>query len=174
MIHKNGIYYATAIILFILLKFWLGSLENHSLMFLLQPTSWLFGRMAGSEAVFSPEHGFYHARFNIVIDTSCAGYNFMLMTFLMLYFLCSKYAQRSRYKLLLLPASISIAYLLTLFTNASRILMSVLLQPASEQALQLSPVVAHEAIGILTYFSFLLIIYIGVEKGLQKKYEKIT
>ena len=174
MIHKNGIYYLIAIGLFILLKFWFASLENSDLLPLLQPTSALFGTMAGSAAVFSPEHGFYHAKFNILIDESCAGYNFMLMTFLMLYFLCIKYAQKPRSKLLLLPAGISAAYILTLFINASRILMAVLLQPAAESALQLNPAVAHETIGILTYFSFLLIIYTGVEKGLQKKYEKIT
>lgn len=172
--NKNTPYYLVAIAIFTLLKFWLGTFDNDKLVFLLKPTDKIFELATGVKSYYTTENGYYYDKFNIVIDKSCSGYNFLLLCFIMLYFQVIKYTEKAKYKLLLLPIGLSIAYVLTIFINSSRILISVVIQQATVDFLNFDPGIIHEAIGVVTYLSFLLITYLITEKILNKKYAQLT
>ncbi len=172
--NKNTPYYLIAIGLFVLLKFWIGTFENDKLIFLLKPTDKIFELVTGTHSEYNSESGFYYGKFNIVIDKSCSGYNFLLLCFVMLYFQIIKYAKQFKFKLLLLFGSLSIAYVLTILINSSRIIISVVFQNAKFDFLNLEPHIIHESIGVITYLSFLLITYFLTEKILNKKYAQLT
>lgn len=171
---RNNTYYLAAIALFILLKFWMGTFDNNQMIFLLGPVNQIFGFIAGSDSIYSATNGFYHEGFNIVIDKSCSGYNFLLLCFLLLYFLVVKYMKRESMKWMMLPGALGLAFILTVFINASRILISSAIQQKLLTYLELDSGIIHESIGVVTNLSFLIIIYLVVEKLLIRKYAKLT
>lgn len=168
--NKNITYHLIALGIFVLLKFWMGTFNNDQLTFLLKPTKYVFELVTGSQSVYSAESGYFYNAFNIVIDKSCSGYNFLLLCFVMLYFQMLKYAKQQKIKLLLLIASFIGAYLLTILINSSRIIISVLLQDSPIESVGVEPHIIHESIGVVTYLSFLLITYFLTDNLLKKKY----
>lgn len=174
LMNKNIPYYLIAIGLFVLLKFWIGTFDNDQLQFLLRPTDMIFGLLTGSHSVYSSESGFFYEKFNILIDKSCSGYNFLLLCFIMLYFQIIKYEKQLKYKFLLLFVSLFIAYILTLLINSSRIIISVFIQNGKFDLFNFEPHIIHESIGVLTYLIFLVITYFLTNKILEKKYAKST
>ncbi len=168
--NKNTLYYLIAIGLFILLKIWIGTFDNDQLQFLLKPTDKVFGLVTGTISDYNSESGYFYDKLNVVIDNSCSGYNFLLLCFVMLYFQVVRFAKQIKFKLLLLPASLCFAYILTIFINSSRIIISVVIQNAKFDFLTLEPHIIHESIGVVTYLSFLLITYFLTDRILNKKY----
>ncbi len=171
---KNTPYYLIAIGLFVLLKFWIGTFDNDQLQFLLKPTDKVFGLVTGTHSDYNSESGYFYDKFNILIDKSCSGYNFLLLCFVMLYFQVIRFTKQIRFKLLLLPISLGFAYTLTILINSSRILISAVLQNAKFNFLTFEPHIIHESIGVVTYLSFLLITYFLTDKILNKKYAQLT
>lgn len=172
--NKNTPYYLIAIGLFILLKFWMGTFDNDQLQFLLKPTDKVFGLVTGTHSDYSSDNGFFYYKFNILIDKSCSGYNFLLLCFVMLYFQIIRFANQPGFKLLLLVSCLGIAYILTILINSSRIIISVVQQNAKVDFLTLEPHIIHESIGVVTYLLFLLITYFLTDKILNKKYAQLT
>ncbi len=172
--NKNLPYYLLALSLFGLLKLWLGTFDNQELYFLLKPTDAIFSLVSGSKSVFTAQNGFFHERYQMVIEKSCSGYNFMLICFLMLYFLIIKFVKSRAFKVVWLLGALGISYVVTVFINSSRILVSVSLQDSIENLLHLDAALTHQSIGVLTNLTFLIIIYLLVEKIIIKKYAQLT
>ena len=172
--NANIFFYLGATALFILLKFWLGTFGNNQLFFLLGPTNKIVEFVSGTDAIYSPGSGFFYGSLNVVIDKSCSGYNFLLLCYLMLFYLGVRHMKKASSKWLVFPAAFISAYILTLFINASRILVSVVLQPRIMALTNLPPGILHESIGVLTNLFFLIAIYTLVEKILIRKYAKLT
>ena len=73
-------------------------------------------------------------------------------------------------KIVIIPAALVLAYVITIFVNASRIFVSIVLQDQAKHFLpQKSIVIVHETIGIVTNLSFLIVIYILLERLLKKQ-----
>ncbi len=169
---KNIAYYAVAIVLFVLLKFWFSTLQTDELLFLLAPISKILELSTGELSVYSSEHGFYYDRFNIVIDKSCSGYNYLLICFMVFYFQTVGHVKSTRCKILLVPVSLMLSYVLTIFVNSSRILVLLVSQDKISSLLHLDLRIVHEAIGVVTYLLFLIISYLATEKILNKQHAK--
>lgn len=166
-VNKNTPYHVTAIGLFILLKFSYTIARTEDLTFLLSPTSKVIGLITGSKSAFIQDSGYFHPQLNILIDKSCSGFNFLLLCFLMLSFLALKYFQTKISKTLALTFSLIGASLITIFVNSSRILTALVVQSQSFSITQ-HPL-AHEVVGIITNLTFLILIYLSVEKVLLKQ-----
>ncbi|MFO8054820.1 MAG: exosortase K [Bacteroidales bacterium] len=171
---KNLPFYFLAFGLLISLKFWFAWADNQVLFVLLKPTNAIFSIMTASESAYSPDTGFYHEKFNILIDKSCAGYNFMLINFLMVYVLVLKYVKKPHFKWLLLPLTLAFSLVITVFVNSFRIIASANFQHTIHKMLNVKQEIVHQTIGVITYLSFLIIIYLITEKILARKYEKIN
>lgn len=167
---KNPTYYVLAIGIFILLKFAFTFSNNSNLAFLLKPTNRLVGILANSPSVYSPEKGYFHESLNIIIDKSCSGFNLWVLTFLMLSFLFLKYAEKKFQRVLVIPASLALAYIITVFVNVSRIYISIVTQSQINPFLsENQQPILHEAIGVITNLTFLILIYFTIDKYLNKK-----
>lgn len=175
--NKKIAYYLTTIGFFILLKFIYTLADNDNLIFLLKPTDKIVGLLTGSHSVYFSDKGYFHNSLNILIEKSCSGFNFMLLCFCMLSFLFLKYTNNTTLKPLTILISLILSYFLTIFVNASRIFVSIIMQQQANYFLNSRPhFILHEIVGVTTNLTFLILIYILLEKILTNKYknEKLT
>jgi len=156
-IPKQLPYYIAVILFFILLKCAHSIASEDELRFLLRPISRLVALMSGSSSEYIPNKGYFHPQLNILINKSCSGFNFWLICFLMLSFSALRFVYKKISRTLLLIMLFLSTYLLTIFINSSRIIFSLFITRLN--ILPESPWL-HEAEGVFTYFSFLVIIYL--------------
>ena len=158
-----------AIVLFVILKFCYTLADNNSMLFLLKPTNISVSLLTGSQSVYSADDGYYHKALNILIDKSCSGFNFWLLSFLLFTLLLRKYNNKTALKILVIPMSLLCAYLLTIFANSSRIYASIIVQYHTESIFSGRQHLIHEAVGIITNLSFLVLAYFLTERKLKIK-----
>jgi exosortase K len=166
---KNIPYYLVALGLFILLKFGFTIADNNDLIFLLKPTDAFVGLLTGSQSVYLPDNGYYHEKLNIVIEKSCSGFNFWILSFLVFTYSAVKYFDRPLHKILMIPTALVCAYLLTVFVNASRIFASIVVRNQTINSLPNQQYLMHESVGIITNLSFLVLVYYLMEKFLKHR-----
>ena len=152
-----------------MLKFGYTLADNNNLNFLLKPTDKLVGLLTGSHSVYLSESGYNHEHLNIIIDKSCSGFNFWILCFLLLTYLTIKYFDKTLNKILTIPTALIGVYLLTIFVNTSRIFASIVVQTHTKNILLNHQHIIHEAIGIITNLTFLILAYILIEKLLIYK-----
>ena len=166
--NKNILYYLAAVGLFLLLKFAFTLADNNDLTFLLKPTDKFVGLLTGSHSVYLSESGYFHEHLNIIIDKSCSGFNFWILSFLLFTFLTLKHFDKALSKTLTIPISLIGAYFLTIFVNTARIFASIVVQKQTNNIFLNQQHIIHESIGIITNLSFLILAYIIIEKILIK------
>ncbi len=167
--NKNILYYLTAAGLFILLKFGFKFADNDDLTFLLKPTDKLVGLLTGSHSIYLTDKGYYHNKLNILIDKSCSGFNFWLLCFATFTYLMVKHLDKPLYKTLTLPTALLFSYLLTIFVNTSRIFASVIVQTQTKNFFANQQHLIHEAVGIITNLTFLVLSYYLIQKFLTHR-----
>lgn len=165
---SNLFYYLSAAALFIVLKFAFTIASVDDLLFLLKPTNSFVALLADSPSVYLDNRGYFHQSLNIVIDKSCAGFNFWLLSFLVFVYLFLNHISRAWHKFFVLPTALFLGYLLTIFVNSSRIYASIIIQNQTK-FIQINQDYLHEAIGIITNLSFLILAYYLTEKFLIYK-----
>ncbi|MEP2448595.1 MAG: exosortase K [Balneola sp.] len=169
LINKNITYYFIAVGLFILLKFGFTLADNNDLIFLLKPTDKLVELLTGSYSIYLPVSGYYHEHLDIIIDKSCSGFNFWVLSFLLFTYLTLKHVDNTLSRILTIPTALIGAYLLTIFVNTSRIFASIVVQNQTKNIFLNQQHIVHEAIGIITNLSFLILAYVLIEKLLIHK-----
>ena len=152
-----------------LLKFGYTLADNNDLTFLLKPTDKLVGLLAGSQSIYLSENGYLHEHLNIIIDKSCSGFNFWILSFLLFTYLTVKHFDKTLSKILTIPTALIGAYLLTIFVNTSRVFASIFVQTHTKRILPNQQHIVHEAIGIITNLTFLILAYVLIEKLLIHK-----
>jgi exosortase K len=146
--------------------------DNNNLIFLLKPTNQLVGLLTGSTSTYFADSGYFYSNLNIVIEKSCSGFNFWILCFGMLGFLMIKHVGSSLQKAMAIPVCLLVAYIFTIFVNASRIFASIIIQHQSKNfAPNISHEVLHEIIGVTTNLSFLILAYYLLEKTLKNRYK---
>ena len=177
MIDKKNIpFYLLVGGLFILLKFGFRFADNDSMSFLLLPLNKMVAVLTGSASSYSPEVGYFHSSLNIIIDKSCSGYNFMLLSFVILSYLGLRDFEKTKAKIGVLFSSFLVAWFVSLFVSASRIIASITIQGKLSHLLPFSQSTIHEGVGVVMNLTFLVLLYILIEKLLiyRKYYEKLT
>lgn len=170
IINRNFPYYIIAVIIFIALKFLYTQSTNNDLLFILAPTDILVSIITGTYSVYQPEAGFMHDQLNIVVGKSCAGINFMLLSFITLSFVTIRRPEKSIYKALVIPATLIFAYIFTIFTNTCRIVVSIHVQHLADTFYMVRPhELLHEATGIAINLSFLVLLFYFAEKSINKR-----
>lgn len=165
----NILYYSFAASIVFVLKFAYPLANAESLKFLLYPVSKILGIATGVKPVFLLEKGYLFEPLQIIVDKSCAGFNFWMICSLMLAFLSINYAKSAATKVFALLSAFLIAYFVTLFVNTARIFVLLITEDTLVTALNLSPSFVHEAIGIATNLTFLVSVYFAAEKWLKHK-----
>ncbi|WP_425567980.1 exosortase K [Postechiella marina] len=170
---KNTVCHLFALTFFIGSKFAYSLANNNMISFLTKPTNAIISFITNNASSYSPKTGFYYSNLNIVIDKSCSGFNFWMLLFLLLFFSTLKFIKTYKNKLLLFLATLLISYLLTLFTNTSRILVSLFIT----QNTSLHYSWLHQAEGVFIYLSFLIVFYLSLnylQNKFTNKHEKLA
>lgn len=136
------------------------------LRFILTPTNFLVELFVNQKAVYEPEKGYIYAMFNIVIDKFCAGINFWLIAFLAFFFALYTRYQTFYERAVLFFTLCMFSFCLTIFTNASRIIVAIRLQKLPFEFLK--TVWFHEALGAFVYLSVLLFFYVILTSRKEK------
>lgn len=155
---KDIKYYSVGIILFIGLKLMYSNANNNEVLILLKPLDLIVGFILDSHAVYNNEVGFFYKELNITIDKSCSGFNFLMLSFLLLYFSFLKNLKSHFLKIIAIPTTLFIAFIFTLFVNASRVLTALFI----EKKTNISYAWLHQAEGVFIYLSFLITLYISI------------
>jgi len=156
MIKKENIpYYILLTIAFITSKILYRSADIESINWLLKPINSLFTSFTNSRWVFIPESGYYHEDLNILINKSCSGANFFILTFSMLVIILIHKFERHLSKILFILFSLGISFVFTIFVNTSRIIILTQINALKLDRFHWS----HEAVGSFIYLLFLIVLY---------------
>lgn len=140
--------------------------SSDDLIFLLYPTDQLVCILKGSHSSYIPNSGYFHIDLNILIEKSCAGFNFFILFFLISYITCLKHISHSNRRWSLLPICLLISYLLTIAVNASRIITAIALK-SKFNFIEISS--SHQIQGTFIYLFFLLLFYSILKYYLNKR-----
>ncbi len=147
---------AASIIAF-LLKLLYAVGKNDDLLFMLKPIKSLTALFFNTNSIYDSSIGFYFKSLNIVIDKSCAGINFWIISFWTAISLWLMQGQDSRYKILKFIGLFLISYIFTIFANTSRIATAILALKLKKIIPLFSTPWFHQAEGVFVYLFFLLI-----------------
>lgn len=160
---KNIPYYLTGIGVFLMLKIIFIFADNNDLLFLLQPTNYLIEFITNTHSQYLESYGYFNKSLNILIDKSCSGFNFLILSYIMLVFLAISRFKNAKFKLAILPLFLLISCFLTIFINSSRILVSVVIRDSELNIIDNKLSWLHQLEGSFVYFFFLIIIYMSFE-----------
>lgn len=172
---KENIHILTALFLFILLKVGYTQTNAEDLLFLLYPTDVLVSIFTNSSSSYIRGSGYFHAELNILIEKSCAGFNFLILYFLVSYFTCLQHFRKPVVRWMMLPICCIGSYLITLGVNTSRIITAISLNKSESNFLNTSWM--HQLQGTFIYLFFLLLSYLILKYFLNKyalKNEKLA
>ena len=154
---------------FVALKLIYRSLSAEQLEIMLRPVAEFTGFVTGSTVVNTGDRGFLLPGIDILIDRSCSGFNFMTICFVLLSLQAIRHFKKLSLMLLSIPAALTLAYILMMIANTSRVLISVMVQHQLDGILQPGPhYKAHHATGVFTYLFFLITIFL-VSEFITKK-----
>jgi exosortase K len=154
------LFYIASICVFILLKIFYSFANTDSLLFILKPTAKLVGLVTGADSAYIPNNGFFFDSLNIIIDSSCSGFNFLMICFVMLCFIILRYSAKTRFRFYAVPISLILAYVLAIFVNASRIIFYIVFDGYRNIISKENARLIHQFEGTFMYLSFLILIYI--------------
>jgi exosortase K len=117
----------------------------------LGPSCWLARKLGGLELTHEIGAGWIGHRSRMVVGPACAGVNFLVVSFLALFFS----AEGRRRKWSWCVESLALAYAATLGTNALRIVLAAHLYELPLHAGWLTPARLHRVLGVVLYCSVL-------------------
>lgn len=167
--NKEIIHLAVCVALFILLRYLFGVVPVEMLDFLLFPVSKLVGFCLNSPGRFVEGAGYVHEGLQIIIERSCAGGNFLLISFLMTsWFFIHEKVLRSW---LIIPGALLLSYLLTILANVGRITGYLVLtgKEGIPLVMLIDKHLLHTFTGVVVYLVFLILFYFILQKIVSNK-----
>lgn len=147
-------------------------ITTEQLHYWLLPINKLLELFTGASSEWVSEKGYYYGAFDILIEKSCSGVNYWLMCTVVLYFLILKHYSSYIVKCLAFPILLLVSYMMTILVNATRIYSYLLVINGINFPQGLNSHVVHEAIGVIVYLFFLILIYLTTNTLLNKTYAK--
>ena len=148
------------------LKFAYSRAGASELEWVLGPSCWL-AQLAGMSLEYERGAGWISHSARMVVGPACAGVNFLVVSWLALYFCQQRRCSGGRRKLLWLLASGAIAYLATIGTNGARIVLAAELYGRAIAAGWLTPERLHRLLGVVLYCTVLLGLCSAAERVLS-------
>jgi len=152
-------YYVSIGVLFLFLKY-LYTLSSHEdLWFLLSPVNRCIELITGSTSVYRVNEGYMHKGLLIIIDKSCSGFNFWLLSFSLTSITTLGFYPTHQQKLAACLFLSIICYLATVFINISRILIAIVTLQHKDLHPSFGADWMHEAQGAFVYLLFFILLY---------------
>jgi exosortase K len=165
---NNGIYYFLILLTAWGLKYHYSRAGSEALVWVLAPTAGLVELISGTQFENEAHTGFVSQGNRIVIAPACAGINFLIIAFCMGAFSGLHAFERHRSKLYWLGTGLLSAYLLTIFVNTIRIIVSIYSYNADIQLGWLTAPRIHRLEGIVIYFFFLSLFYMIINNVIYR------
>jgi exosortase K len=146
------------------LKFYYSHASANELRWILAPTTVLVELLSGRRFEFESYAGYVTSDHTFVIAVPCAGVNFLITAFLMVALRCLWRERFHAVSWRFLPLAAVAAYGTTLVANAIRIFVALELRAQSVAVSGLSHNQLHRLEGIVVYFSFLLLLFLLLER----------
>lgn len=149
------------------LKQFYSTASADQLRWILAPTTACVELVSGSSFTFESHAGYISPDRSFLIAAPCAGVNFLITAFLMLAMrkLLSDPSKKIAWGFI--PTAATIAYLVTLVANTTRIFVALRLKRA--EIGWLDPDQLHRFEGIFIYFAFLLLLFAVSERMSSKE-----
>ncbi len=172
---QTGLFCLLALFIALGLKYHYSRAGSDDLLWVLSPTAGLVEYLSGVRFEKEENIGYVNHERHVIIAPSCAGINFMIIAFCMTSFSGLYALGRSRLKNLWLGISFLTAYVLTLFVNAFRIIVSIHSYEAEWFQSWGPAEMVHRIEGVFIYLSCLILFYSMLGKiirWIQYKTEK--
>lgn len=149
-----------------LLKYHYSNAGADELSWILVPTARLVEWCSGMSFLKEAGSGFVNRQQGLIIAPSCAGINFMIITFCMTAFSGLNRSTCNFERFLWGTGSLTFAYGYTIAVNSCRILLSIALYNANIYSSWLTPARVHRLEGIIVYLICLRVAWFATQKGL--------
>jgi len=159
-----GAQLATVALCALALKQYYSIATANELRWILAPTTLIVELLSGRSFTFESYTGYMSNDHTFVIAVPCAGVNFLITAFVML---ALRQLWQGRFESVgwrALPVSMAVAYVATVIANAVRICVALEIQRRSFEVDGLTGNQLHRLEGIVVYFSFLMLLYVMVER----------
>ena len=173
-IAQNGVFLLIAVLVAAGLKYHYRRASSDELVWILGPTAGLVEQISGIRFEKEAYTGFVNRTHQIIIVPSCAGVNFLIVVFCMAVFSGVHRIGPKLNKLLWVTVSVMSAYILTVFANALRIMLSIYCYQLDIYSNWITPERVHRLTGILIYFFFLCIFYSMLDRIFHMYSRKIS
>ncbi|UDQ98626.1 exosortase K [Lentisphaerota bacterium WC36G] len=170
-LNKNIIRFSFVIMLFLSCQIIL--MRSFYMHLLTTPTSKIVGLIINENPQFIFQYGFLFSKSKFVINNSCSGINFMLITFWTLFFLISKNINNKFKSFLLIPALVIFSYFFTIIINSMRIVMFLKIKDFQKYFYMNNIPVPHQSLGAIFYLTSLILLYLAIHYYFEKQ-QKIT
>lgn len=154
------------------LKLFLIVSGPEDLAWMLSPVVHAVRAFTGLQFLFDPAKGYINFENAVVIGTSCAGVNYLVIALCMTVF--SFVPRFTEYKLPAFALLVLAAYAVTVTVNAFRIISGIVLLRAANHFSFVITDAVHETAGIFVYFSFLALYYVSLQALLCRVGERKT
>jgi len=146
------------------LKFYYSTATADDLLWILRPTTAFVELLSGQHFEFESYAGYMSSDRRFVIAVPCAGVNFLITAFLMLVL---RRLWRERFcgvRWRFIPFAGLLVYLVTLLANTTRIWLALELRALAVAISGLTNNQLHRLEGIVVYFTFLLLLFVLMER----------
>lgn len=149
------------------LKLFYMRAETESLRWVLAPTAFVSSLFCGMDFIYREGMGYLSTNGLYLINKSCSGVNFLILTLFISTFSLLSRKMRIRWQLVTAFLAGAASYLLTILSNSIRITLSILFEPfrRSIPLLEGAESWVHQGIGTFIFLLFLLIYYYMLMKG---------
>jgi exosortase K len=161
---QNFILYMVVLLMAVGLKYHYSHARSDDLGWILGPTAGGVEYISGIAFEKEDGAGFVNRTNRIIIAPSCAGVNFLIISFCMAAFSGIHHLKSSGLKIFWLGNSAAMAYILTIAVNAFRIIASIYMYKADIYYHGLTPERLHRIEGIFIYLFFLCLFYMTLSK----------
>jgi len=142
-------------ILVIVFKLWYRSATISEVDFLLAPTNWVLSQVLGVKATFEATLGYFYPSYNMVVDKSCSGGNFFLLSVIIILYVQSSHTKNYVGLIKGVVLGILGGWAYVILANVSRICSIIILNNIGADHYQWT----HEVIGGLIYLCMLCLLY---------------
>ena len=163
-----ALYAAGAAVVYGLKVFYSGASADQ-LRWVLGPTCWLAARLGGMTFDDEAGAGFISHAQRLVVGPACSGVNFMIACFAALFFSFAYRMGRGPARAAWLPASLAVAWVATVATNAVRVTLAAPLYQANIYGDLVTPGRAHRLLGTLLYCGSLVVVHAAVARRLARR-----
>lgn len=166
---KNFIFYALTLLIAFFLKAFFSNAATDDLNLILHPTSQVVNAITASSFEYVVGKGYAMEGSSVVINKTCSGINFFIIAFTMAAFMGIAAFENIRGKIWSLILCVGCGFVLTVLVNGFRISAAIFFLERFHSFDFITFPLSHHVQGILFYFSFLVIYFIGVRELIRRK-----